>query len=227
MRVWITRSQPGAERQAAALRQRGYDVVVQPVLGIEPLPAPAPDPFDRVIFLSEHAVRHGLGKLDLHGVEVFAVGARTAELLESAGVSVKVPPIASSEGLLAMPELASVAGSAILIVCGAGGRELLVTELARRGANVQRLVCYRRRALVVLVPGVATVDVIVAASGDGLEQIARLWFGSGGSAGVALLVPSARVAERAKTLGFACVRDCGGADVGALLRQLDALRPRE
>jgi hypothetical protein len=38
-----------------------------------------------------------------------------------------------------------------------------------------------------------------------------------------LLVPSARVAARAEALGFGCVRDCAGADVGAVLRQLDAL----
>jgi uroporphyrinogen-III synthase len=223
MRVWITRSQPGAERQASALRQRGYRVFVGPVLEIEPLPVPPPGPFERVIFLSEHAVRHGLDQLDLRGAEVFAVGGRTAERLESAGLAVKVPQIATSEGLLAMAELASVAGSRILIVCGEGGREVLAAELIRRGASVARLVCYRRRPAAGLDVDVAVIDAIVAASGDGLEQIARLWFGAGGSAGVALLVPSARVAARAKALGFARVRDCGGADVAAVLRQLDAL----
>ncbi len=223
MRVWVTRSQPGAERQAAALRRCGFDVVVRPVLEIEPLPAAAPAPFDKVIFLSEHAVRYGLEKLDLGQAQVFAVGRRTAEVLERAGVDVEVPQIASSEGLLNMPDLEKVAGSAILVVCGAGGRELLAAELSRRGAAVERLVCYRRRPAEGLDVDATAIDAIVAGSGDGLEQIARLWFGAGGPSGVALLVPSARVAARAEALGFSRVRDCGSAEVDAVIKQLDAL----
>ena len=32
MRLWVTRSQPGAERTAEALRTKGHEAVVQPVL---------------------------------------------------------------------------------------------------------------------------------------------------------------------------------------------------
>jgi uroporphyrinogen-III synthase len=38
MRLWVTRSQPGAERTAEALRARGHQPVIQPVLEVQPLP---------------------------------------------------------------------------------------------------------------------------------------------------------------------------------------------
>ena len=49
-----------------------------------------------------------------------------------------------SEGLLALPELANVAGNRIVIFRGAGGRELLHSMLAARGARVEQIECYRR-----------------------------------------------------------------------------------
>jgi uroporphyrinogen-III synthase len=227
MLVWITRSQPGARRQADIIRERGYQVLEQPVLEIEALsPAPPQGPFDLVIFLSEHAVRCGLPILRPQSAAVFAVGRRTGEVLEEAGVGVRIPDTATSEGLLEMPELQNVAGRRVLVVCGVGGRGLLVTELSRRGAAVERLVCYRRVPTGKLNADAASIGAIVAASGEGLEQIARLWFAAGGAADIALLVPSARVAERAVELGFRCIHDCRGADAAAVLRTLDALGPR-
>jgi uroporphyrinogen-III synthase len=61
MRLWVTRSQPGAERTAEALRARGHDPVVQPVLKAEAL--------DTRLDL------HGISALAFtsgHGVEAFA-----------------------------------------------------------------------------------------------------------------------------------------------------------
>jgi len=64
VKVWITRSQPGADRQAAALRDAGHEVVVAPVIRIEATgSAPPAGPFDVLVFLSEHAVRAGLAPL--------------------------------------------------------------------------------------------------------------------------------------------------------------------
>jgi uroporphyrinogen-III synthase len=226
VQVWITRSQPGADRLAAALRRQGYEVLVQPVLDIEPLSVDVPtDGFQIVIFLSEHAVRCGLPHLHPHlpHATVFAVGGRTAEVLAAAGVLARVPVTASSEGLLAMPELQQLSDSRILVVCGAAGREVLAPALAERGARVDKLVCYRRVPAGKLAAEPSVVGAIVAASGDGLEQIARLWFAVGGRPDVPLLVPSARVAEIGVELGFLNIHDCAGADIAAVLRTLNAL----
>src|SRR6056297_2842229 len=121
MKVWITRSQPGADRQAAALRDAGHDVVVAPVIRIEATGSPPPaGPFDELVFLSEHAVRAGLPPLRAAAwfidARAFAVGARTAAVLADAGVRAATPEEPTSEGLLAMPAFAAVDRHRVLLV---------------------------------------------------------------------------------------------------------------
>jgi uroporphyrinogen-III synthase len=219
--IWITRSEPGASRQARALEAAGYRCLIAPVLEIEPVAGGAPvGIFDLVIFLSEHAVRHGLPRLMLGGAELLAVGARTAEVLAAAGHGATHPARADSEGLLGLPALADVAGRRILLVCGEGGRMLLAETLTARGARVERFVCYRRRVVAAIAEDLGAADAIVAGSAEGVSGIARFWFAAGCSAGVPLLVPSARVRARAVALGFRNVHDCHGADSAAVLRGL-------
>ena len=50
------------------------------------------------------------------------MGGRTAEQLAAAGVRARVPEQPTSEGLLALPALSTVAGARVLLVCGEGGR---------------------------------------------------------------------------------------------------------
>lgn len=262
----MTRSLPGGERQAEALRAAGHECVVAPVIDIEPVSVPAPEgPFDIVIFVSEHAVRLGLPRLDPGLATLLAVGPRTAEALQRASaerfgqrtVLVQTGARADSEGLLALPVLAAVQGRHVLIVSGVGGRELLGDQLEARGARVSRCRVYRRASrghapgpgaailpetassrLPETVPNRApngaddpavafpplTVDAISTGSGDGLAAMAALWFGAGGRADVACLVPSARLVKSAVALGFRSVHDCGGADDAAVLRGLGLIQ---
>lgn len=229
MKVWISRSQPGADRQADDLRRSGHQVVVAPVIDIEPLRPALPDAAcDQVIFLSEHAVRLGLPSLIrlrwFASAGVVAVGARTATVLEAVlqarQVSVAAPAVATSEGLLALAQFVAPRGRSILLVAGAEGRSLLEQQLTARGARVQRYPCYRRVIVSALDPAVLDCDVIVAASGDGLRQVAKLWLGAAGRADVPVLVPSARVAGLGVEVGFCNLHDCGGADSDAWLRGL-------
>lgn len=231
MKVWLTRSRPGADRQAEDLRAAGYEVVVTPVIAIEPVATPPPEgPWDLVIFLSEHAVRLGLGALRgeswLAAARVFAVGQRTAALLREAGLTAVAPEPATSEGLLALPELARVQETGVLLVRGAGGRELLREALTSRGARVAAFDCYRRCPVNDLDVRVGDCDVIIAASGEGLRQAAGLWLAAGGRQDVPVLVPSARVASLAVEVGLTRLHDCSGADSAAWLRGLDRLRTR-
>jgi len=194
------------------------------VLDIEPVPGAAPaGPYAMVIFLSEQAVLHGLPRFSPGNARVLAVGARTAGVLAAAGHPAVQPARADSEGLLTLPVLAAVAGQRILLVCGEGGRTLLADELIARGARVERFVCYRRQARAAVRADLMGADVIVAGSAEGLTQVGRLWFGAGGSAGVAVLVPSARVQAHGVALGFRNVHDCQGADSAAVLRGLEQI----
>lgn len=232
VRVWLTRSQPGADRQARALRERGFDVLVAPVITIRLEDAPAPEgPFDRVVFLSEHAVRNGLPALRrsgaLQGARVLAVGARTAAVLGEQGIAAAVPAEPTSEGLLALGELAQVAGERVLLVRGVGGRVELAETLAARGARVEQYRCYRREPVRRVDGALAGCDAIVVASGEGLRAAAPLWRAAGGRADVPVLVPSGRVADLAVALGFSRIHDCRGADEAAVLAALGQLDTTE
>jgi uroporphyrinogen-III synthase len=225
VRVWLTRSEPGASRQAALIEAGGHACLVMPVLDVEPLLGAPPDgPFDIVIFLSEHAVRLGLPRLRIGNARVLAVGARTATVLDSAGVVARHPARADSEGLLDMPALTDVHGSRVLLVCGAGGREMLGPALVARGAHVARFICYERRARAQVDIDPAGIDAIVASSAEGLAEAARIWFAAGGRVDVPVLVPSARAGARGVALGFRNVHDCQGPDAAAVLRVLGTLQ---
>lgn len=228
MKVWVTRSQPGADRQAAELRDAGYEPVVAPVVRIEATGSGVPaGRFDDLVFLSEHAVRAGLPVLRAMpwfvSARVFAVGRRTAAVLAEAGVRATAPADATSEGLLALDDLTHLGARSVLLVCGVGGRELLQDTLRERGARVARFECYRREPVRRLAPRVLVCDAVIAASGEGLRQAARLWLAAGGRADVPVLVPSDRVAGLGVEVGLSSLHDCDGADTAAWLRGLRRL----
>lgn len=230
--VWISRSRPGADRQADDLRGAGYRPLVAPVIDIEALSGQPPaGPFDLVIFLSEHAVRLGLDALRSQpwfaAAAVFAVGRRTAAALEAAGVAAGMPATPTSEGLLQLGSLTRVKGQGVLLVSGAGGRDMLGDTLTRRGASVGRFECYRRVAAAEVDPAVLDSDVIIAASGEGLRAAAGFWLAGGGREDVPVLVPSARVAALGMELGLSNLHACGGADSDAWLHALAQLNPAE
>ncbi len=223
-RLWLTRTQPGADRQARDLRSAGYQVLAAPVLEVATIAAAAPAHApDIVIFLSEHAVNCAADLTFCDGAVVLAIGARTQQVLQSFGIDARVPAEERSEGLLQMPELAQLQGLQVLVVAGQDGRGVLEAELAARGAQVSSYRCYRRVAVADPAVEVADVDGIVVASGDGLQAVARFWLKAGGSVNIPLLVPSARVAELARQQGFTRVLECAGADSRAILSMLQQI----
>ncbi|MEO7477920.1 MAG: uroporphyrinogen-III synthase, partial [Lysobacteraceae bacterium] len=92
----------------------------------------------QVIFTSPAAVRSAARMHVLHArphQSVLALGAGTQAALRRVGIAdVLVPPHASSESLLALPELASLSGARIGIVTAPGGRDLLAGAMRERGA---------------------------------------------------------------------------------------------
>jgi uroporphyrinogen-III synthase len=228
MRVWVTRSQPGADRQALALAEHGHSPVVAPVITISRLSVAVPRGiFSHIIFLSEHAVRFGVDELqaarvDLDSTSVYAVGPGTAARLAEQGIAARVAAIASSEGILALPEFAELADAEILIVAGVGGRKVLAAGLLDRGARVEQLRVYERQPVAGVAADLSDVEAIAVASGDGFEFMARVWFAADGRGDVPVFVPSERVAAVGGELGFSRVYTCAGAGVEALVDGLTA-----
>jgi uroporphyrinogen-III synthase len=151
--VVVTRPAAQSARFIELATTAGARCLAYPTLLIEPLalaPATAAQlqqrNWDWAIFTSTNAVSLALANLARPlAAKHAAIGRATARALEQAGLRVDARPgNATSEGLLALPEFAQIAGRGVLLVKGAGGRDLLPSELRVRGATVLELEVYRR-----------------------------------------------------------------------------------
>jgi uroporphyrinogen-III synthase len=85
-RIWLTRSRPGAEADAAALAALGHDPLIDPVLEIVPVPATLDlEPVAAVAATSAAAVRALAALTPRRDRPLFAVGAATAAAARAAG----------------------------------------------------------------------------------------------------------------------------------------------
>ena len=224
MRVWVTRTEPGASRLSRRLTGAGYAALNAPVLYIEDTANPAPmGCFDFVLFVSAHAVERafatGWGAALRPGVAA-GIGAAAEAALNSRDVRIRVRGLADAT---AVTHALGTPPARTLIVKGEGGRDVVQNWVRTHGASVAEWDIYRR------VPaspdlGDDTIDAIVAASGDGLREIAELWFADGRSGSVPLLVPSLRVADLAVANGFDNAIVTAGAADDAVVAALSRLR---
>lgn len=85
-RIWLTRSRPGAEADAAALQALGHAPLIDPVLEIVPVPATVDlEPVAAVAVTSAAAVRGLAALTPRRDRPLFAVGAATAAAARAAG----------------------------------------------------------------------------------------------------------------------------------------------
>ncbi len=167
MRVIVTRPLAQAEPLAARLRELGHDVVVCPLIEIEPL-GDGPievEGYDWIVVTSangaDELARRRVGTMP----KLAAVGPGTAEALRGHGLEPQlVPAVSTQEGLL--EELPRPAGR-VLVAAAAGARTLLADEL---GAEVIAL--YRTRPLRPAEPPQG--ELVVLASGSAARAFAEL-----------------------------------------------------
>ena len=211
-RVLVTRTEPGASRQANALLANGLQPVKLPLIEIEPvtfaLGEGAPE---LVIVLSVHAVRHGAEAIRSWGdvPSWLAVGKATARALEEMGIHAIVPERESSEGLLDLPELDRCADKQIAILCGESPRPLLRETLQERGAGVSEYHVYRRLPVKDISDyheHLSELSAVIVSSVEGLHAFADLWKTRQGSNSVMLCAGSARIAQAAVSRGFDNIR---------------------
>jgi len=234
--VVLTRPQADSERLSNALQHEGFQTRVMPIMTIEAIPpseralAPAMSDGTLCIFISANAVRFGLPQLGPElarcpGLTVIAVGHKTRETLAAKGIDAQVPVRADSEGLLAMPALSASDSREVVIVKGEGGRELLASELTRRGACVTEWACYRRCWPDVDVSELAEISTELtfqASSGEMVSRLAVLLAGEGQADlfQSSIIVPSERVARLATEIGWAQVVLAEDASDDAFIRAL-------
>ena len=86
-RIWITRTQPGADATAQRVRALGHEAVVAPLLSVRMLPDVVVDlrGVAALAFTSANGVRAFADASGERGLKVFAVGATTAQAARAAG----------------------------------------------------------------------------------------------------------------------------------------------
>ncbi|WP_255874073.1 uroporphyrinogen-III synthase [Microbulbifer elongatus] len=177
------------------------------------------DQFDHAIFVSQNAVHGAFDWLDDYwpqlplGPRYYAVGAATARAIRQRGAEPEAcaGDTMDSEALLSLPTLQNPAGERVIIFRGQGGRPLMGKTLTERGARLDYCELYQR-----LLPTPAQEqlrqyrhipDATTLHSGETLENFHRLLGNLDAEQRRALLtqpviLPSQRVADRARALGF-------------------------
>ena len=257
-RILITRPAGRADDLCAAIAAQGGIAVHIPMLDVAALDPhsdaeicartaqqiSALSRYRRVIAISVNAVHYGLQQIAAQcaltalpsgitrEIAWYGIGSATITEFARHGIEARGGSLAmSSEALLALPELQTVAGENILILRGVGGRETLAARLRARGAHVDYAECYRRVApqldsaqtallqmhqfAAVCVNSAETLhNLAQLANADTLIQLQRS----------ALIVPSARVAEEAAGLGFTHVKIALNASTAATLQALGEIK---
>lgn len=144
MRLLVTRPEPDATCSADALRARGHDVLVSPVLAMQAIEADIGGPYAVVLMTSANAARAtaGLRFAALHRLPALAVGDRTAEAARASGFV----QVDSAGG--ALPDLlrmiaARGASGRLLYLAGEDRAGDLGAALAAHGMNADTVAIYR------------------------------------------------------------------------------------
>lgn len=248
--VLVTRPAPQGERLVAAIREAGGAALAFPLLEIRELDREPSswevfdhlDDFDIAIFISTNAVRAALARWREQArawpttLKCLGIGSATAQALAGEGiVAVSAVSAMDSEELLALDVLAAVEGRQVVIFKGSGGRDLLATSLAARGARVTECALYRR-----VTPAVSSAelairlvmdgfDTLLISSGEGFTNLLGLLGGdlAGTMADrVTLVVPGERVAQLARASGFMRLEIAANATDEAMLAALHGLAVR-
>jgi len=152
MAILVTRAHPDNEATAAALRQRGHEVWLAPVLKFEPLPF-RHDPeahHSAVIVTSVNAIRAvtpRLAELNLAGLPLFAVGETTATAAREAGFTEVIVAAGDAVSLLATilasAERLRTEKDGLLYLAGMDFARDLAPELGNAGFSLTTLTTYR------------------------------------------------------------------------------------
>ena len=238
-RVVVTRSEEDVDRLAERLTSDGHLAVKLPLLAIEPLQSSLD--IDElpittaIIYTSVNAVRHGFEAISQatpnERLVTIAVGAKTRDALGEKGVRAESPAREDSEGILAFLASLDQSPTHVVLVKGQGGRDLIETRLARLGVHLTIIECYRRiwpdvpEANFLSAVSIESPSIIHVASGETLTRLTDLCWAHGVDAlnTHTLVVPSQRVADQARELGWQSRIVADGAGDEALLKAVAGL----
>lgn len=215
MRLLVTRPEDDAARTAQALRARGHEVLVAPLLRIEAIDADLAGSWAAVLMTSANAARvvavHRQAAELLH-LPVFTVGDRSAEAARDAGFA----EVISAQGALGdlvrlVAERFAGDNARLLYLAGEDRAGDAMADLAAFGVDVRTIVVYRA-AIAVALP-----DDLSRALGrlDGAVHYSRR-----SAAALLRLADAAGLLNAVLSLAHYCLSD----EIAAPLRQRGAKR---
>ncbi|MBX6420762.1 MAG: uroporphyrinogen-III synthase [Nevskia sp.] len=219
LRVLVTRPAHQSQTLCRLIEEAGGRVLRLPLLAIEPRAAPElaaavrEARADEVwIFTSANAVRAAAPSMgDRWPAQVYAAGQATAAALRDCGCRHAVAPEDSrgAESLLALPALRDLAGRRVRLFTGENALPRLADGLRAAGARVEAFAVYRRVPVAhgpdAVRAALEQAEVAIVSSGEALEHLVRLTPADARARlfALQLALPSARVVEKARELGFA------------------------
>jgi uroporphyrinogen-III synthase len=239
--VLVTRPASQAAALCEQISRHGGAAIAFPAVQIEALSAPVASGHDLIVFVSVNAVAHGVHLIEKGPTtRVAAIGKATAAALAQTSLPADIVPEAgfNSEALLAHPELSLANGARVLIVHGAGGRELLQESFAARGLVVETREVYQRvrPAIDISVRDALEqrwaeegIDVVTATSIETLHNLLDMLSDRGRELlrQTTLLVASRRIAEAARQAGLnGAIIVANGADDASMIGALAQWRTR-
>ncbi len=220
MRLLLTRPAPDCEHTAALLTARGHEVIVAPLLRIEPLAEVdlGSGPWAAILVTSANAAR-AIARhrriADLRGLPVLAVGERSAQAMRDAGFADVVSAGGGGGDLMRLAAARLKPGVTLLHIAGADRAGDIAGDLGAQNFAVSTVVIYRAvvaaalpgKAAAALAGGIDGVLHFSRRSAEAYVTLAR----AGGLRDQALRGPvhfclSARIAEPLAQAGGAALR---------------------
>jgi uroporphyrinogen-III synthase len=165
MRIAVTRPQADGERTAHVLRARGHEVLLAPLMRVEPIAADLSGDWSAVVITSANAlsaIAQNAGLSNLQKLPLFAVGRRSAA---AAKEFAQTHTADGDVGDLVRLIMREHRGGTLLYLAGEDRAADLVGELSKHGIRAELRVVYRA----VTVPFPA--DLIAALTAASLDAV--------------------------------------------------------
>ncbi|MBE8214933.1 MAG: uroporphyrinogen-III synthase [Endozoicomonadaceae bacterium] len=233
--VWVARPQPDNQELCQLIAQYNGVAYALPMICITPLPLNKKAVwltrcYDHLIIMSKPAAKLGWPLLKIKPKSIYAIGSGTAGILRQQAVSIIQPNISNSLGLLSIPVLQQVMGQHILIFKGQDGFNLLRDTLRHLGANVTSISLYQREPIqysetASKIIKDKSINCLVITSGQILEIMSEQLIPHAFFTELLVLVPSDRLYQQAKLLGFSWIVNMQGASSRDVIDILKKIKP--
>jgi len=175
VRLLVTRPEVDAQRTTAALRERGHDVVVAPLLRIEAIDAAdiGNGPWAAILVTSANAARAITAHprlADLRILPVLAVGESSADAMRAAGFIDVISAAGAASDLVRLVAERFKPGTTLLYLAGADRAGDIAAELRGKNLIVRTAIVYRAVAAATLPPAAIAA---LAAGVDGVLHFSR------------------------------------------------------